>query len=92
LNAVAPSARTRLTEDLPLYKNVSDASLTPEHVAPLYTFLLSDLADEVSGEVLGIAGDRIYTLQLRETTGAFFEPSPTQPATIAERWLQITRG
>ncbi|WP_232676505.1 SDR family NAD(P)-dependent oxidoreductase [Nocardioides sp. R-C-SC26] len=72
VNAVAPGARTRLSQG-PDYEAqiadlhargliddvVRDASLSPsapEYVAPLYLFLGSDAGSQVSGEVLVAAG------------------------------------
>src|SRR5690606_5953740 len=60
VNAVAPTARTRLSEDSPLFRGIAPTSMTPEHVAPLVSFLLSDASADVHGEVLGVAGGRIY--------------------------------
>lgn len=68
VNAVAPIAKTRLTEDLPMFEKVS-GTLEPRHVAPVYVFLASELAEEVSGMVFAVAGDRLSTYQLKESSG-----------------------
>lgn len=68
VNAVAPIAKTRLTEALPMFEKVSD-TLEPRHVAPVYVFLASELAEEVSGMVFAVAGDRLSTYQLKESSG-----------------------
>lgn len=92
VNAVAPTARTRQTEDLPLFKGISDDSMSPAHVAPLVSFLLSDAADDISGEVLAIAGSRVFSLQSRETTGAFAMNGPFDEGELAKRWHEIVRS
>ncbi len=92
VNAIAATARTRLTEDLPLFKNVKEGSLAPEHVAPLVVHLLSDAGEAIHGEVLGVAGSRIYALHARETTGAFAEADRFTVAEIDRRWAEITRS
>ncbi len=92
VNAVAPTARTRLTEDLPLFKNVKAGSLGPEGVAPLVLHLLSDASEAVHGEVVGAAGGRMYALHARETTGAFAEGESFSAAEVGERWAEITSG
>jgi len=71
VNAVAPVAKTRLTEDLPLFEHVD--SMTAEHVAPAYLFLASDLADGVTGNVLAVAGGRISQFKIAESAGRFQE-------------------
>src|SRR5207248_6017370 len=41
VNAIAPIAKTRMTEDLPMFQGVD--TLTPDHIAPAALFLASDL-------------------------------------------------
>lgn len=92
INVVIPTARTRLTRDTPLFKGIGGESMGPEHVATLVAFLLSEAGSAVHGEVLGVAGGRIYAIQSRETTGAFVEGRGFEEAEIAEAWTEITRG
>jgi NAD(P)-dependent dehydrogenase (short-subunit alcohol dehydrogenase family) len=92
VNAVAPTARTRITEAMPLFRGVSSRSLTPEAAAPLYVYLVSKLGREVSGEILGVAGGRIHAFQHRQTTGAFVEGRAFEIEEIEDVWDEITRG
>ena len=92
INVIVPTARTRLTRDTPLFKGIGGESMGPEHVATLVSFLLSEAGSAVHGEVLGVAGGRIYAIQSRETTGAFVEGRGFEEAEIAEAWTEITRG
>lgn len=71
VNAIAPTARTRTTSELPMFQGIREDSMSPEHVAPVAAFLCSDLAKDVHGEILGVAGARVYAFRVRETTGAF---------------------
>jgi NAD(P)-dependent dehydrogenase (short-subunit alcohol dehydrogenase family) len=71
VNAIAPLAKTRLTEDLPMFHQVD--SMRPEHVAPLHLFLASELSDQVTGMVLSVAGGRISTYRVVESAGQFKE-------------------
>src|ERR687888_2085586 len=58
-NAIAPGARTRMTEktfgDLSIPEGGFDA-LAPEDIAPMVAFLASDAAAHISGQVFGVAG------------------------------------
>ncbi len=90
VNAVAPTARTRLTQDLPLFRGIQPDSMSPEHIAPIVAFLVSDLAAEVSGEVLGVAGSRVYSLVHQETAGAFSDDGPFKPNELLDKWAGIT--
>lgn len=92
VNALAPTARTRLTEDLPLFKGIAADSMTPEEVAPAAAFLASDLAEDITGEVVGVAGGRVYTFRSREASGAFVERRAFTPEEIRDAWAAITRG
>lgn len=91
VNVIVPTARTRLTEDLPLFRSTPEGSMSAEHVAPLAAFLASDLAADVTGEVVGVAGGRIYTFRARETTGAFVEGRAFTPEGVRDAWSEITR-
>jgi NAD(P)-dependent dehydrogenase (short-subunit alcohol dehydrogenase family) len=71
VNAIAPIAKTRMTEDLPMFQGVD--TLTPEHIAPAALFLASDLCADRTGHVLAVAGARIYAFKVVETAGRFKE-------------------
>ncbi|MCA9603405.1 MAG: SDR family oxidoreductase, partial [Myxococcales bacterium] len=90
VNAIAPTARTRINEELPLFQGVRSESLRAEHIAPVVAYLLSPRAEHVSGEVLGVAGGRVYSLRARETSG-----TPPDARITAENlpdfWDAITR-
>lgn len=92
VNAVAPLAKTRMTEDLPLFEKIGD-SLSPEHVAPLHVFLASELSREVTGVTLSVAGARISQFKLVESAGRHKddEPGIWTPAEIAEQFAGITK-
>jgi NAD(P)-dependent dehydrogenase (short-subunit alcohol dehydrogenase family) len=59
VNAIAPGARTRMTEqtfgDLQVPEGEFDP-LAPENVAPLVAYLVSDAAEGITGQVFGITG------------------------------------
>jgi NAD(P)-dependent dehydrogenase (short-subunit alcohol dehydrogenase family) len=92
VNAVAPIAKTRMTEDLPMFQNVE--TMTPEHVAPAALYLGSDLAGDRTGHVLAVAGARMYAFKVTETAGRFKETDDGvwSPSEIAENWDSIVKG
>ena len=53
VNALAPIAKTRLTEDLPMFQGVE--TMTAEHISPAALFLASDLCGDRTGHVLAVA-------------------------------------
>jgi NAD(P)-dependent dehydrogenase (short-subunit alcohol dehydrogenase family) len=91
VNAVAPVAKTRLTEALPMFEQV--VSMQPEHIAPAHVFLASDLSRDVTGVVLSAAGGRLSVFRLSETVGALKEEDGGlwTAAEIAEHWSSIAK-
>jgi len=72
VNAVAPIAKTRLTEDLPMFETIED-TLSPAHVAPAHLFLASNLSHDVTGVVLAVAGARVSVFKVVESPGKYKE-------------------
>ncbi len=91
VNCVAPIAKTRMTEDLPMFTNVE--TLTPDHVAPAVLFLASDACGEKTGWVLAAAGARMYAFRVVETAGRFKEETGGvwTAEEIAENWDSIVK-
>ena len=91
VNGLVPTARTRLTEDLPLFRSIRSDSLSAEHVANVVCHLLSDAAQDVHGELIGVAGGRIYAFRISETSGLFKEGPPVEWGELAASWREVTR-
>jgi len=91
-NAISAIAKTRLTEDLPMFEKAGD-SMSPAHVAPAALFLGSDLSAELSGTVLSVAGGRISTFELAESQGRLKEAEGGlwTPWEIAENYDSIAK-
>ena len=91
VNAVAPLAKTRQTEDIPMFQKTT--ALLPEHVAPVYLFLASHLAGEVTGQVLTVAGSRIAVYRITESAGRFKETGNGiwTAEEIAEQFADLSR-
>jgi NAD(P)-dependent dehydrogenase (short-subunit alcohol dehydrogenase family) len=91
VNAIAPIAKTRMTEDLPMFQGVD--TLTAEHIAPTALFLGSDLCGDRTGHVLAVAGARLYAFKVVETTGRFKEADNGvwTAREIAESWDAIVK-
>jgi NAD(P)-dependent dehydrogenase (short-subunit alcohol dehydrogenase family) len=92
VNAIAPIAKTRMTEDLPMFQGVD--TLTPEHIAPAALFLASDLCGDRTGHVLAIAGARVYAFKIVETSGRFKETDGGvwTAQEIADSWDGIVKA
>lgn len=66
-NCVAPFAWTRMIESIPIKSDEQARAFeafrtgaTPEHVAPVVSYLCSDAASGVNGQIFGVRGNEIY--------------------------------
>jgi NAD(P)-dependent dehydrogenase (short-subunit alcohol dehydrogenase family) len=67
---LAPGALTRMTADLPRYKENPGASLSPEGIAPAVLYMVSDLSGDQTGKVLGVSGPRgVREMRMMEREG-----------------------
>ena len=79
VNAIAPAARTRMTEG-----TIAAALPEPEDVSPLVVWLGSDASQGVTGQVFEAEGDRITVMQ-------GWRPGPTAHSPEA-RWTPSEAG
>src|SRR5205809_458558 len=59
VNAIAPVALTRMTQDLAMFKGMTPEQIGPQYVAPVAAFLASDLAADVTGRMGGVQGPKV---------------------------------
>ncbi|HQP34874.1 MAG TPA: SDR family NAD(P)-dependent oxidoreductase [Polyangiaceae bacterium] len=91
VNAVAPLAKTRMTEALPVLEGFDNVLV--DHVAPVVLALASDRCGERTGNVLAVAGARVHALRFVETAGKFKDESAGVFTVdeIDEHWAAITK-
>jgi NAD(P)-dependent dehydrogenase (short-subunit alcohol dehydrogenase family) len=78
---LAPGAYTRMTSDLPgRIGQEPDPLSLPENVAPGVLFMVSDLAADHSGKILGVSSRGVREIKMLETEG--FQPG--RPYTAEE--------
>jgi NAD(P)-dependent dehydrogenase (short-subunit alcohol dehydrogenase family) len=63
VNGVCPLAWTRLVERSPAAQLRCTRERTPDRVAPLITYLLSDLADGITGQLIRCTGDQLHIVR-----------------------------
>jgi NAD(P)-dependent dehydrogenase (short-subunit alcohol dehydrogenase family) len=104
VNAIAPRARTRMTENLG--GHFSDAppsegfdDLSPDNVAPVVGWLASDAAADVNGQVFMVTGGRVHLLSPFEPVGevrldrrwTVSELIESSDKLFGDRWSKVPR-
>jgi NAD(P)-dependent dehydrogenase (short-subunit alcohol dehydrogenase family) len=93
VNAIAPVAFTRMTEDLPMLQAVPNAKdlLAPDHIAKVALFLASDLSADITGAIVGVQGTKVSLYKMIETAGATPKGADWTPEELRERWTEISK-
>jgi NAD(P)-dependent dehydrogenase (short-subunit alcohol dehydrogenase family) len=102
VNAIVPNAMTRMIASIPgmaeLVKSAADGDPlpdtvrkemgmgTPEDVAPLVVFLCSDAAREVTGQCIGLGGDKLSLWSHPQEISAAYRDGGWTADAIAEVW------
>jgi NAD(P)-dependent dehydrogenase (short-subunit alcohol dehydrogenase family) len=90
VNAIAPVALTRMTEDLPMAQNEAfKERMSPKHVAPLIVFLASDLSKDVTKKIFFVGGGQISEMRLTRTAGVTKKDGVWTPDEIAKQLDKI---
>ena len=88
VHAVSPNAVTRMTKDLPALQGVTEERLSPEAMSPLIVYLVSDLARELNGRVIGVhggtLGTKVYEFKMAASTGYTKKDGLPTPMEISE--------
>jgi NAD(P)-dependent dehydrogenase (short-subunit alcohol dehydrogenase family)/acyl dehydratase/putative sterol carrier protein len=87
VNAIAPMAKTRLTEDIDLVPE----EMKPEHISPVVLWLASDMAEGVTGRCFGVHPPRIFEYKMEMTEGAEKPGGVWTPAEIQAALPKIER-
>jgi len=75
VNAIAPVALTRLTEDIAMLKGAKKEEIGPQFIVPAVAFLASEAGAGITGQVLGVQSGRIFVYKMAVSEGVTKEPS-----------------
>ncbi len=90
-NCVSPFAWTRMIESIPVqseeqaeaFKKFRERA-TPAHIAPVCTYLVSQAAAEVSGQVFGVRANEIYLMSQPRPIRTLHRSDGWRPSDLAE--------
>ena len=107
VNAIIPTALTRMTETMPSLAGYVEALNrgeplpdhlraeqgigTPEDIAPLVSFLASPVARDITGQCLGIGGDRLSIWSHPRELSAVTRSGGWTAASIAQVWADLSK-
>lgn len=85
-NTISPTADTRMTQRLPQERRGLATATPPEAIGPVATFLASDRAAHITGQIIGVRGTEVtvYAHQAPLRTATSVEP--WSPERLAEVW------
>ena len=76
-NAISPTADTRMTQRLPGERRGLATAMPPEAIGPVATFLASDKAAHITGQIIGVRGTEVTV---------YSHQAPLRTATSVEAW------
>ena len=91
VNAIAPAALTRMTNDIPMFKGATAEDMGPQHIAPVAAFLASDLSADITGQIVGVHGPKVFLYKMQESEGVTKQGGTWSPAELKERWSEISK-
>jgi NAD(P)-dependent dehydrogenase (short-subunit alcohol dehydrogenase family) len=95
VNAIAPAARTRMTEGAYGAIETGDEFdfWHPDNVAPMVVYLCSDASSHISGKVFGVQGNAVELYQPWTSFGEIVnEPGRWDPSDLAKRVDELFDG
>ena len=93
VNALMPSAFTRMTESIPEeHRPYTREEMPPEKVAPTVAFLASDAAEDVTGVTVYAGGDRVAIYSDPEPVRAGVVPGGWTAESLADSFEEIAEG
>ncbi|HEY7520346.1 MAG TPA: SDR family NAD(P)-dependent oxidoreductase [Methylomirabilota bacterium] len=85
-NAISPTADTRMTQRLPGDRRAAATATPPDAIAPVVTFLASDRAAHITGQVIGVRGTEVTVFSHPAPLRTITATAPWTPEALAETW------
>ena len=85
-NAISPTADTRMTQRLPGERRGLATATPPEAIGPVATFLASDRAAHITGQIIGVRGTEVTVYAHQAPLRTATSVDPWSPERLAEVW------
>jgi NAD(P)-dependent dehydrogenase (short-subunit alcohol dehydrogenase family) len=85
-NAISPTADTRMTQRLPGERRGLATATPPEAIGPVATFLASDKAAHITGQIVGVRGTEITIYSHQAPLRTATRGEPWTPEDLADVW------
>jgi NAD(P)-dependent dehydrogenase (short-subunit alcohol dehydrogenase family) len=85
-NVISPTADTRMTQRLPGERRGAATATPPEAIAPVATFLASDRARHITGQVIGVRGSEVSVFSHPAPIRTVSTPGGWSAEQLAETW------
>ena len=85
-NAISPTADTRMTQRLPGERRGLATATPPEAIGPVATFLASDRAAHITGQIVGVRGTEVTVYAHQAPLRTAMSIEPWSPERLAEVW------
>jgi NAD(P)-dependent dehydrogenase (short-subunit alcohol dehydrogenase family) len=94
VNMITPMAWTRLTNSIPAIAAIPrvDELLSPQFVADVALFLVSDLAAGVTGQLVDVSGIHVSTHRMQQSAAAQPQAARWTPQELHRHWAQLTQA
>ncbi len=93
VNSLMPSAFTRMIESMPDEQiSYTEDEMPPEKVAPIIVYLMSDEAEDITGNTFRAAGDGVGLVKDPELIRVGFQEGGWTPEDIADRFRDGIAG
>jgi NAD(P)-dependent dehydrogenase (short-subunit alcohol dehydrogenase family) len=85
-NAISPTADTRMTQRLPGERRGLATATPPEAIGPVATFLASDRAAHITGQIVGVRGTEVTVYSHQAPLRTATSTEPWSPERLADVW------
>jgi hypothetical protein len=74
-----------------MFKGASHEDMGPQHVSPVAAFLASDLAEGITGKIIGVQGTKVFEYRMEVSDGIHKISGIWSPQEIKQKWDAVVK-